>query len=501
MKKAFLLAAMCCFMSLSAFAVDETRNLQKIYPVNSDVYQAITCLFLDQGLGLPSTAGPWSGDELAKMLDRIDSSRLRGGAVDTYNYAINTLNEGHHAFKFTLKATVEGYYHTNTTSFTKESQWIRGFDERNPVLDIILETWPSEHFYGFSSLPVMNDRYRDFSAATGWSEPLWGSSALTTNIPLVAPNTLNDLNMNIPYRAFGSIGGSGWSAEIGRDKYSWGPGVSGNLMLGDQILYHNMGRVTTYGKNFKYTFATSFFPYATDYEPLVDGMGNYIQHQGQDSIQNGFKAFIGHRLEWKTLGGKLGIVVNEAIIYQSATNYLDLRVLSPTTIFHDYYVRSNANSMVGAEIDYTPFRYINLYGQAVVDEFCLPGEPVPGVDANALPSAYGFMAGAKVSVPFGKGMFFGSAEWAKTDPYLYLRDNGDRKQVFGDYSLNWAVAIREFNATSGITYTTDFLGYRYGCDAIVMNGHFGYKQYGKWSLQGNAFYMIHGTHDLSLIHI
>ena len=497
MKKAFLLVAICCIMAIPAFATGASKNLQKIYPVNSDVYQAITCLYLDQGLGLPSTAGPWSGDELAKMLDRIDPSKLKGGASETYDFALKALDEGHTAVKFGLKTTVEGYYHTNTTDFTKESQWIRGFDKRNPILDIVLETWPSEHFYGYSSLPVMNNRYRDFNAVTGWTQPLWGSSAITTNIPLVAPNTLNDLNMNIPYRAFGSVGGSGWSAEIGRDKYSWGPGVSGNFLLGDQVLYHNMGRITTYGKNFKYTFATSFFPYSADYEPLVDKTsGNYIQHQGQDTNQTGFKAFIGHRLEWKAFGGKLGFVVNEAIMYQSAENSLDLRVLSPTAIFHDYYIRGNANSIVGAEVDYTPFKYVNFYGQVIVDEFTLPGEPVPGVSQWALPSAFGFMAGAKGSVPFGKGMFFGSAEWAKTDPYLYLRDHGDRNQELGDYGLNWIVAIREFNPTSGVTYAENFLGYRYGGDAIVMNGNFGYKQFGKWSLTGNVFYMIHGTHDM-----
>jgi hypothetical protein len=495
MKKALLIAAIFCLTIVPAFAANGTKNLQKIYPVNSDVYQAITCLYLDQGLGLPSTAGPWSGDELVKMLDKIDSSKLSGGAIATYNYALGALNEGQKTFKFNLKTTVEGYYHTNTHDFTKESQWIRGFDERNPILDLVLETWPSEHFYGFSSLPVMNNRYRGFSSTEGYLQPLWGSSALTTNIPLVAPNVLDDLNMNSPYRAFGAFGGSGWSVEIGRDKYSWGPGVSGNFILGDQVLYHNMGRITTYGKNFKYTFATSFFPYPTDYEPAVDGSGNYIQHGSQDTLQTGTKMFIGHRLEWKAFGSKLGFVVNEAIMYQSATNSLDLRVLSPTAIFHDYYIRSNANSMIGAEVDYTPLKYVNLYGQVVVDEFCLPGEPVPGVDADALPSALGYMAGAKGSVPYGKGMLFGSVEWAKTDPYLYLRDNGDRNQTLGDYSLNWVVAIREFNSTSGISYTTDFLGYQYGCDAIVCNGHLGYKQFGTWSLEGNVFYMIHGTHD------
>jgi hypothetical protein len=497
MKKAFLIAAMCCLIAIPAFAAGESKNLQKIYPVDSEVYQAITFLYLDQGYGLPSTTGPWSGDELTKMLDKIDPSRLKGGAVETYNFAITALDEGHKAVKFGLKTTVEGYYHTNTTDFVKESQWIRGFDERNPILDIVLETWPSEHFYGFSSLSVGNSRYNSWDNSYGAASTLWGKSALTTNIPLLAPATLTDLDFNIPYRAFGSIGGSGWSAEIGRDKYSWGPGVSGNFVLGDHILYHNMGRLTTYGKNFKYTFATSFFPYPEEYYPIIDGTtGDFINGNSQCTLATGLNMFIGHRLEWKMFQNKVGFTLTEAIMYQSADNTLDLRVLSPTAIFHNYYIRNNANSILSAEADFTPFKYVNLYGQVVIDEFALPGEPVPGVDNDALPNGYGFMAGAKASVPFGKGMFFGSAEWAKTDPYLYLRDIGTwaHSQGQGEYGINWVVALREFSQGT-TSYTEEFLGYQYGGDAIVYNGNFGYKQFGKWSLEGNVFYMIHGTHD------
>lgn len=495
MKKIALLAIALCLLASGLPAAENANNLQKIYPVNSDIYKALTYLYLDQGLALPSTSGPWSGDELLGMLDKVNPDKLAAGARATYDYALAELAQHRKAVKFTLATSLEGYYHTNTTDFTKDSQWIRGFDERNPILDIILETWPSEHFYGYSSIPVQNNRYNGESATEGYTSTLWGSSALTTNIPMVAPAVIGDLNMNVPYRAFGAIGGAGWSAQIGRDKLSWGPGESGNFVLGDHLLYHNVGRLATYGKNFKYTFLTSFFPYPTDYYPIIDGSGNFINEGSQDTIQSGINMFIGHRVEGRLFNNKVGIAVNEAIMYQSADNALDLQVLSPTAIFHDYYIRGNANSIISLEVDYNPIRYVDLYGQVVVDEFYLPGEPVPGVDASALPNAFGYMVGGKASYPMGKGMLFGSAEWAKTDPYLYLRDGGDRDQDITEYGINWVVALREFNATSGITYTEDFIGYQYGCDAIVYNGNVGYKVFGKWSVEGNVFYMIHGTHD------
>ncbi|HEY9054839.1 MAG TPA: hypothetical protein VIO60_08470 [Rectinemataceae bacterium] len=493
------IASVCLFAlmaAISAFGLDVPGNLQKIYPVDSEVYEAIRYLYIDQGFALPSTTGPWSGDELAGMLERIDPAKLEGGAKATYEFALSSLGEGKKAVKFGLKTTVEGYYHRDTANFTKESEWIRGFDKRNPILDIILETWPSEHFYGYSSLPVGHSRFNGWNASEGDTSTLWGQSALTTNIPLLAPAVLTDLDFNVPYRAFGSIGGKGWSAEIGRDKYSWGPGESGNFVLGDHFLYHNMGRLTSYGKNFKYTFATSFFPHPSSYYPFIDGTtGAYNNWGSQDDNQTGLYMFIGHRLEGRLFKDKVGLALTEAVMYESPENSLDLRVLSPTAIFHNYYIRNNGNSMLSLEVDFSPIRYLNIYGQVGVDEFYLPGEPVPGVSADALPSAFAFMAGAKTSVPFGTGMFFGSAEWAKTDPYLYIRDNGSRNQAQGDYGLSWIAAIREFSQ-AGISYTEDFLGYKYGGDAIVYNVKAGYKKFGRWSAEANFLYMIHGTHDL-----
>ena len=334
MKKILMLVIALCFLAGTVSAADGSQNLQKIYPVDSEIYTAITYLYIGQGYSLPSTTGPWSADELLKMLDKIDPAKLKAGAAATYDYVKAELVQPRKAVKFGLTTSAEAYYHTNTADFTKESQWIRGFDERNPILDIILETWPSEHFYGYSSFSVGNSRYNGKSATEGATSTLWGSSALTTNIPLVPPATLTDLDFNMPYRAFGSIGGDGWSAEIGRDKLSWGPGETGNFVMSDNLLYQNQGRITTYGKNFKYTFATSFFPFPDTYYPIIDpATGNFYNTGGQDTLLNGLSMFIGHRLEGRLFKDKVGFVLTEAMMYQSATNAIDLTVLSPTAIF------------------------------------------------------------------------------------------------------------------------------------------------------------------------
>jgi hypothetical protein len=494
MKKGILALVLAASVSVSAFP-GTGRNLQKIYPIDSDIYQAITSLYISQGLALPSTTGPWSADELLKMLDNIDTGRLSGGTLAAYQYASSELNRDTKTFKFGLSAAVEAYYHTNTTDFTDESDWVVGFAERKPLLDLSLETWPGEHFYGYSALTVGNNLYNGRNSTDGYTSTLFGQYALTTNIPLVPPAEMDDLDFNVPYRAFGAFGGDGWSAEFGRERLSWGPGESGNFVIGDQLLYHNMGRITTYTKNFKYTFLASFFPYPGNYYTSGSLVGAFTgQGTSQAALVSGLKMFMAHRLEWDMFKNKVGFVLTEGIMYQSEDNTLDLRILNPAMIFHDYYIRGNANSLLSAELNYSPISCVNLYGQVVVDEFSLPGEPVPG-EAGALPSAFGYMAGAKGRYPFGKGMFFGSFEWALTDPYLYLRYGTSSTQSLGDPGLNYVVALRMFSNAFGISYTEEFMGYQYGGDAIVYNASLGYKQFGKWYVSADLFYMIHGTHD------
>ncbi len=490
--KRLLMVALSLMLCISmGFAA----NVQKIHPIDSPVYDAITYLYVSNGLALPSTGGPWSTDELLKMLDKLDRDAQDDGAKAAYDYVVSMLSEGDRAVQFGLDVALEGYYHTDTTNFTNEEDWIRGYNERKPLMDIVLETWPSNHFYGYSSLYVGGTKFSGYTAAEGPVAMFYGQEPFTTNLFFLAPGSINELDFAMPYRAFGAFGGDGWSVQIGRDRLSWGPGVTGNLMLGEHLKYHNVGRVAAYGKNFKYTFVTSFFPHPYQYYPILDGSNNFDNSWSQTQVLAGLNMFMAHRLEWRMFQDKVGLALSESIMYQSLDNTLDLRILNPAMIFHDYYIRSNANSLLTLEVDYTPIKHVNVYGQFAVDEFALPGEPVPGKDDNALPTSYGMMAGAKASYPMANGMMYGSFEWAKTDPYLYLRDDGSYAQDAGEYGINYVVAIREYYGTGRMLYDEQFLGYQYGPDAVVLNGNVGYREFGKWFAEGNIFYMLHGTHD------
>ncbi|MBQ2528317.1 MAG: hypothetical protein II544_06155, partial [Spirochaetales bacterium] len=82
MKRITVIALIALFCVGFAFA--ETNNMQKIFPTTSDEYKAISYLYLIQGHSLPSTTGPWSADELAKMLEVLDFNALNDVQKDLY---------------------------------------------------------------------------------------------------------------------------------------------------------------------------------------------------------------------------------------------------------------------------------------------------------------------------------------------------------------------------------------------------------------------------------
>jgi hypothetical protein len=265
-------------------------------------------------------------------------------------------------------------------------------------------------------------------------------------------------------------------------------------MLGDHIHYHNALRTTFFNNALKWTYLVSNFAFPGDYYDgdILDGDSRF------DHPLEGITLFVGHRLEFRTLNNKLGFALSESIIYQSASAVFDPVALIPSMFLHNTYNAANSNSLLVFEADYTPLPRLNVYTQFALDDFSLgAGENVPGTDDDAQPSATGFLVGAKTAFALElipgtvSGIFSASAEFALTDPYLYLRttNGGDNSSLRLDY-----VVGTRYNHGMAV-YHEDFLGYRYGGDAIVGNLHAGYRVFGTWNVEANILFMAHGTFD------
>lgn len=86
--RALVCCLVTCLMSASIFGA---VNQQKIYSLDSDVYDAIESLYIYQGLSLPSTTGPYSQAELSLMVEKIKASALQGSMKQTYEYVQTVL--------------------------------------------------------------------------------------------------------------------------------------------------------------------------------------------------------------------------------------------------------------------------------------------------------------------------------------------------------------------------------------------------------------------------
>lgn len=469
-----LCLVLCLTMCLSvAFA---SNNEQKIYPVDTPIYSALEKLYIIDGRALPSSSGPWSANELIKMLNRIDRNGLSDQGKAYYDAIADMLDdeppiqyEDNMGLKFFLNANLQAFYHTNTEKFVDEGNWIHGFNYREPLLKFGLETWPLDHFYGYFELAAENGIGENYGTNTN----LIYKNNFVTNIPLfMTPATKGDFDWAMPHRAFVSAGGNQWSVTAGRDKLSWGSGESGNLMLGSHFLQHNFVRFSTYFDNFKYSMLGSFFPH-----PTQEGLSQY------NSLK-GYKALIVHRLEF-TLFDKIGITVNEACMYFSKNNEFSLAMINPFGFMHNEYVPYNGNSLLVFEANYTPINGINVYGQFALDEFSGPEE------GNVFPSAKGILAGAKTAFFVGDGVFKGSFEFAETDPYLYIRGiqyYGEDNTLRSGYGYD--ALVRMF--CNGIVYKNDFVTYRWGNDAIVFDLKGSYE-INSLNIGLELMYMKHGV--------
>ncbi len=525
-KTASIILLLCITLSL----VFAASNEQKIYSVDSSVYKNMVKLYLATGHAMPSTTGPWSGDELIKMLNVIDINSVPEYLKETYDSLQEALT-AEPGFQFMGGGmelngilNLDLYAHTydgskdtaitrtdkNTieeTAFAGRKLWWFGKDltKNTPFFELDWETYLGNNFYTFFNAYLSN-------SVRGAKEV--GSTKLNSNIPTLQNFELDAglLDINFPNRAFASIGGDGWNVQIGRDRLNWGSGTTGNLVLSDNFPYHDMARFTTYSKagKFKYTYLLSFFPSKYNYYATS---GEYMGNANNDSSNiplQGIYFYAAHRFEGRVLDDKLSITVTDAITYDSPSGNITFTSLCPMYFMHNAYIPSNTNSTLAFEINYTPLKGLGIYAQMLLDNFAMPGfetSPGPNKDEDVTPDAKAYLVGAKYITNVLGGTLTVNPEFVYVQPFTYLRDPAAKRdsglQVYG---LDYIAAVRyrlfsynnytdSIGKSSDILYDEYVIGYTYGPDSLVANLSATWEK-DKLTLGGRAFFMMHGTHDL-----
>nr|WP_319520823.1 hypothetical protein [uncultured Sphaerochaeta sp.] len=452
------------------------------------IHHQLSTLYVSQGLALPSTALPYTRAEVTFLLSRINIKDLSLVENQIYELLAKEATMEMPAFSIGSEISLETYLHSNTNDFTSEEDWVYSYLERRPLIHVPM-TLSLGVFSGVFDLTIVSNNIDGKVAGTmdqGTSK-LYGEKYLTTNIPYDFSSGTAYLDANIPYRAFLASGGANWAIQVGRDRLSWGPGVSGNFVIGDQLQYHNMARISAYKDSFKYSFLVSFFPHPNEiYDSSLS--------DSQARPLTGLKMFMGHRFEWRLFSDRVGLVLNEGIMYQNQDGLLDLRVLTPMMLYHNYYLRSQANSLASLELDYTFQKGLNIYTQFAVDELAFGGTEW-NLESGRHPNGLAIMLGGRMEKPLRNGVLRGHLEGVYTDPYLYLRSlDGDKTQDDQLDSLNYVVGLRKWYSDH-IVYDQTYLGYQYGGDAIVLSTSLGYYIPNSWYVRGRFFSMLHGDND------
>jgi len=455
----------------SMYGTISAFNLQRVYPIDSAVYQQIRALAVANGYSAPSSSGPWSGAELLAMLQQI-SVDAAGEALYAAIFRTLMTDESDlyrsESFSFGLAPafTFEGYLHSNPQSDMNDLLSPYGYSDREPMVSVSFETYLYDSFYGITDMILLKRKF-------DYSNDSYTMPAFSANLFTDAASIEN----YYPFHALASWGNDYHALSVGRDVLSWGDGQTGNFLIGHEADYYDYVQYTIFGMPFQYTFLMTQFDNHDEY-----GRGEGVRFGVAPQI------LIAHRFELQ-LFDWLRIVWNDASIFD--VEGLDIRMFSPFMFIHNYNNFQKdvgqGNNIVSFEVNCTPVSGLNLYLQGVIDQIQFSNEMQGGITEDTLPNAYGVMIGIRNERLLDNGILSLYVEGVYTSPYLYLntRDTGE----YWDY--NFTVV----NGTSSHNISR-FLGYGYGPDAIVVSAGVRYLTDDDSRLYGNVLWMVHGENQL-----
>ena len=448
---AFRVMSVCCSLLLLVPVSSFSANDQRIIPVGDDVYSAIEALWAECGSAFPSDALPYSVDELKWYLETVDFGLLSNAGQRAYRYVESHLavyrladEASDFGIRVSANASLESYMHANP----ERTDWIHGYEQRLPILDVPFEAWIYDGLYVNTTL-TLKEEYRAISE----------DSANYTNIP----PALTYLDWYFPFRAFISVGGKHWNLQFGRDTLSWGNGRSGNLMLSDYADFHDFVRLTTYWDWLKFSSVYVVL------EPWLKPAEHDSPTGWYDDFGELYKAFFGHRLEFRVFD-RIEVAISESVIF--GNKYPELKDFNPLMIFHNWYIPERANSLLSLELQVNPYRWINIYGQYAIDEFQTAYEVEEG--SGGRPGAAGYLVGIEGAFPVGPGYIGVCGEYVHCDPWLY-----NRWHPLTRYTSRRR--IWSYVPPDRYEWVDKPLGYWAGPDAIVQSYRLSYTVYGAFA--------------------
>jgi len=311
------------------------------------------------------------------------------------------------------------------------------------------------------------------------------------NFALNIPYELQNLDQNLPLRAYLAAGNSWMNFQIGRDRLSFGSGQMGNLALSDSPHFYDFARISFFSSIFKYSVIVSQMPLHLGNEKSNIYSGDLIEGSLIETLQRNLYL---HRLDF-SVKNKLTISITEAVMVGNSP--IEIRYLNPIMVFHSLYSfwnypRWNKNeerspgwgdmngSLFSLELNWNVVTSFALYGQFVMNQIATSykiehWEP----QVNGL----GYLAGSRLSRNFGEWGSVFNLEFIYTYPYLYMNPS-----PFASYIHMRYLGIRPDR------FHYSYIGFPRDTIAVNLSSQF-FKD-DKLKLNGSFKWLLQGEHDI-----
>lgn len=363
------------------------------YEKNTDIYDAIYFLAIENGFSPLSYKKPQSAAELYKTLSLIDKGNLSTIGLQVYENTKKTLEQPNYLLKreilkFNINAqlALQGRLPYNVNEYTPRIDQFLSYNDMPAPLAVPIEFLISNYFYTYIYLNIQ----KDISSNTQQHKYL--------NLPL----NQNALDSDFPTKAGISFGNSFFNINIGRGSLNLGKTLGGSIVLADTAdrLDYFSGAVFTKNLRLDITIAEL----------------------------NPTRFLFMHEVTFRPIK-QISMTLHEGVLVNS---FFDPRFLNPAMIFHNHAAwkedylpgttPASANGAVGSQfgitIDAVPIKGLRLYGQFGMNEFQLPSE-----SKELTPNSLGGLLGIEYVYPTKIGYLVSSLEGTYANPWYNILSN------------------------------------------------------------------------------
>ncbi|UTC65858.1 MULTISPECIES: hypothetical protein [unclassified Treponema] len=429
------------------------------YEKDTDIYDAVYFLAVENGFSPLSYKRPQSGAELYKTFTLIDNSNLSNIGLKVFENTRKALITPKYLIqqeilKFNINAQlgIQGRFAHKVNEYSPRIDQFLAYNEMPVPLAVPIDFLISNYFYTYCYLSLN----KNFAASK--------FSNTFLNIPLKG----KDIDFHFPQKAGIAIGGSFFNLNIGRGSLNLGRTLGGSMLIADTADRFDYFTGSVFTKNLKLDVT------------IVE--------------LNPTRFLFMHEVTFRPIK-QISITLHEGVLVNS---FFDPRFLNPAMIFHshaawkeDYLPGTSPKSKNGAvgsqfgiTIDAVPTKGLRIYGQFGMNQFQTPSE-LRGLNGkNYTPNSLGGLAGIEYIYPTKIGYIVSSIEGIYANPWYNILSNKkisyyherqeisssvldyDKSQIYtwisNPYGPDTITAIAQISLINPKTYSTSFT-YRLVC--------------------------------------